>query len=150
MEYGYINEGGYLVSDIIQELKERYTDNQGELKERIISIDEQIIPLIDNGWKPVDKIEESKLICKDPNYVIRLIPFDNGDRISYHYDKIFDKQKIRNQISALKEELAAGDYKIIKCYEANLIGVELPYDVNDLHIERQKIRDNINNLEIQL
>ena len=51
------------------------------------------------------------------------------------------------EIAQLKAELAASDYKIIKCSEAQLIGEALPYDVQELHTERQAIRDRINELE---
>ncbi len=42
-----------------------------------------------------------------------------------------------------------GDWKIIKCYEAALLGLEMPYDVTELHEKRQKARDRINELEQQ-
>ena len=51
------------------------------------------------------------------------------------------------EIAQLKAELAASDYKIIKCSEAQLVGEALPYDVQELHTERQAIRDRINELE---
>lgn len=54
------------------------------------------------------------------------------------------------QIAELKEQLASTDYKIIKCSEASLIGEELPYDVAELHAERQALRDQINALEAKL
>jgi len=50
-------------------------------------------------------------------------------------------------IEKLKKEVAASDYKVIKCYEASLVGKELPYDMNEVHKERQEIRDEINRLE---
>ena len=51
------------------------------------------------------------------------------------------------QIRKLKEPLAATDYKVIKCAECQLLGEEMPYDVAELHMERQAIRDQINQLE---
>lgn len=41
-------------------------------------------------------------------------------------------------------ELADGDYKVIKCMEAFLCGEPLPYDVAELHSEREKLRKIIN------
>lgn len=55
---------------------------------------------------------------------------------------------IINEISALKSKLSATDYQVTKCMEAQLIGNPLPYDIEVLHSERQKIRDRINELEI--
>lgn len=51
------------------------------------------------------------------------------------------------QIAELKKKLADSDYKVIKCSECQLLGQELPYDVTELHAERQAIRDQINQLE---
>lgn len=51
------------------------------------------------------------------------------------------------RIAELKAKLDSTDYKIIKCSECSLAGVELPYDVAKLHADRQAIRDEINELE---
>lgn len=56
----------------------------------------------------------------------------------------FDKQA---RIAELQSQLASTDYKIIKCSECSLAGVELPYDIVDLHAARQALRDEINELE---
>lgn len=64
-----------------------------------------------------------------------------------------ENQRIANinaQINNLKEQLASTDYKIIKCTECSMVGEEMPYDVNELHTERQEIRDEINLLEYTL
>jgi hypothetical protein len=52
-----------------------------------------------------------------------------------------------NNIAMLKAELAETDYKIIKSYEYELAGLELPYNIAELHAERQAIRDRINAIE---
>lgn len=41
-------------------------------------------------------------------------------------------------------ELGSSDYKVIKCMEAFLCGEPLPYDVAELHSEREKLRKIIN------
>lgn len=51
------------------------------------------------------------------------------------------------QIAELKKQLDSTDYKIIKCSEYQLAGVELPYDIAELHAQRQALRDEINELE---
>lgn len=53
------------------------------------------------------------------------------------------------EIYALKAELAATDYQIIKCSEYQLAGLEMPYDLAALHESRQTIRDQINRLEAE-
>ena len=50
-------------------------------------------------------------------------------------------------IAKLKDTLTSTDYKVIKCYEASLISEDMPYNVTELHRERQEIRDEINRLE---
>lgn len=47
-------------------------------------------------------------------------------------------------IDELKAELAATDYKIIKCSEYRLAGLDMPYDVAELNGQRQALRDQIN------
>ena len=54
---------------------------------------------------------------------------------------------IKKLITELESILSATDYKIIKCYEYQLAELELPYDVAELHAERQALRDEINVLE---
>lgn len=57
-----------------------------------------------------------------------------------------DEQK-QARIDELKAQLDATDYKIIKCSEYQLAGLDLPYDIATLHAERQALRDEINQLE---
>lgn len=57
------------------------------------------------------------------------------------------KPSNKAKISKLKAQLSATDYKVIKCSECQLIGEPMPYDVAELHAERQSIRDEINKLE---
>lgn len=53
-------------------------------------------------------------------------------------------------IESLKSELQESDYKVIKCAEAICLNAELPYNMTELHKERQALRDKINKLEEQL
>ena len=53
----------------------------------------------------------------------------------------------QRRIAELKAQLNSTDYKIIKCSECSLAGVELPYDIAELHAQRQALRDEINELE---
>ena len=54
------------------------------------------------------------------------------------------------EIAELKQQLESTDYKVIKCSECQLLGKDLPYDVEELHTERQAIRSKINELEATL
>lgn len=104
---------------------------------------------VPTGYKPVETFDHEQTQAED-GYVIEVIPYDAGDKIAYKYEKRFDRKKLKTEIASLKEELSDGDYRVIKCYEASLANEPLPYDINDMYIERQKIRDRINELELTL
>lgn len=62
-------------------------------------------------------------------------------------EALAEKQAV---IDSLKAQIAEGDYKVIKCAEAQLMGEELPYNVAELHAQRQAIRNEINVLESEI
>ena len=103
------------------------------------------------------------------NYISRLITNSEGNfelddnfDIKYLYcyqlknnKLVLDKNKVNEQnkqeendflIAQYEKELADTDYKIIKCYEYQLNHLDLPYDVELLHQQRQALRDKINEL----
>lgn len=53
-------------------------------------------------------------------------------------------------ILEVSDEVAEKFNKIVKCTECSMVGEEMPYNVNELHAERQAIRDEINLLEYTL
>ena len=53
----------------------------------------------------------------------------------------------QREIHSLKRTLSTTDYKVIKCMEAYLCGEELPYNIEELHEERNTQRAEINTLE---
>ena len=58
-----------------------------------------------------------------------------------------EREILEQEIRNLECDLAASDYKVIKCYEAQLVGEPLPYDKDVIHTDRQAIRDRINELQ---
>lgn len=60
------------------------------------------------------------------------------------------QQQREQRIWELKDSLAQGDYKIIKCAEAQLTGEAMPYDIEALVAERNAMREEINELEAQM
>lgn len=124
-----------------------YIEN-GFLRAR--EVDQGQVQNLSSDWKPVDDIDESKTISDDDNYTIRLVPYDNGNRISFNYEKVVNTTKIQGEIDAIKAELSETDYQVIKCYEASLVGEELPYDIKALHEDRNEKRAQINALETNL
>lgn len=70
-----------------------------------------------------------------------------------------EKQKkiadLNRQIIELRSNLTAdtsniGDYKIVKTYEARLLGKDDPYDTNQLIEKRDATRSKINELQEEL
>lgn len=59
-----------------------------------------------------------------------------------------EREQMQERIVRLKQALTDSDYKVIKCAEAQMAGVELPYNIAELHAERQELRDMINELEL--
>lgn len=57
------------------------------------------------------------------------------------------EEEKQSKIKELQSELNESDYKIIKCNEYKLAGLELPYDIEELHKQRQALRDEINKLQ---
>lgn len=149
MIYGHFNEKGLLeVEEILDKIE--YIPNENGLHvERIVTIDEQIGQYEQKGWKPVEEPNFTDINCDEFETIVD-IPFDAGDKIKFNYEKKLDKTKIDYKISELKQQLADSDYKITKCYEASMLGNNLPYDIETMHEERQAIRDEINRLESML
>lgn len=145
--FGYI-ENGILFTKEIEPIvtKRKIAD---DIIETITISEEEQIANLSSEWKKVDEIDKSK-IKTDDGYVIRVTPFDNGESISFKYDKVIDTTKRKKEIAKLKQQLSDSDYQVTKCYEASLIGDVLPYDIGELHKNRQSIRDKINELENEL
>lgn len=143
---GQINECGFLEGKEVSDYCQSYQGTDGKIHQKIITAEDQTKDLLIQGWKPVDDIDESKLECEE-GYVVRTIPYDAGNHIAFKYEKVPDAQMYKRKIQDLKDELSGSDYKITKCYEASLMGYELPYDLQELHKVRQELRDRINGLE---
>ena len=61
------------------------------------------------------------------------------------------EQEIRNLESKLSSVASnIGDWKIAKCMEYQAMEMEIPYDINELHEQRQAIRDTINQLQNEI
>ena len=57
------------------------------------------------------------------------------------------KQADIRRVGELKRLLADTDYKVIKCAEAQILGLDMPYDIENLQANRQAWREEINELE---
>ena len=103
---------------------------------------------LEKGFKPVEEVDLNKLkVTKGKDYIIRLGYKDIGDSIVNTYTEILNVNLCRQTVEKLKKELSNSDYKITKSYEYNILNLPLPYDIEKLHLERKKLRDEINRLE---
>lgn len=99
------------------------------MKQRTIRRLEQMI-IIDAGVEREATAEEEAYIKK-----------------MHFYDEMMEKKM---ELSSLEKQLSDGDYKIIKSYECSLMNIEIPYDIEQLHSERQNMRDRINSLREEI
>ena len=78
--------------------------------------------------------------------------FNTQESDAEEYKISIDEQQenIHMEIERLKSELQESDYKVIKCAEAICLNAELPYNMTELHKERQALRDKINELESEV
>lgn len=67
-----------------------------------------------------------------------------------HNKKLLAERSKKDKINGLKQQLTNTDYKVIKSYEYFLAGKDLPYDIDELHKERQTMRDEIESLESEV
>ena len=63
-----------------------------------------------------------------------------------------EKENLEAELRVLRSELQAstsdiGDWKVIKALEYQLAGQKIPYDMEKLNSDRQKVRDRINEIE---
>lgn len=78
------------------------------------------------------------------------------DILQENNEQIIDNSKEKNALYTermeLEAELSSSDYKISKCMEAVLMGLDMPYDIVEIHRQRKQQRDRINaiNLEIKI
>ena len=64
-------------------------------------------------------------------------------------------QKLEQKVRTLEAVLSStaseiGDWKIAKCMEYQVNGLEMPYNIEDLHQRRQAVRDKINQLQEEI
>ena len=114
--------------------------------------------LLNNGYYPSDVTPQPTI--DEFHQLVQKIEFDEENKRCNHYwEETINVIAVKDQISVCKQQLADTDYKVIKnmeyqmammtCSEPNTIILDL-YDAQELHKERQAIRDKINNLETLL
>lgn len=72
------------------------------------------------------------------------------------FEEIFEEyvpeivETTEEKIIRLKARLLETDHMVVECYEHDLLGKEMPYDIVALHEERQSIKDEIEALQQNL
>lgn len=85
---------------------------------------------------------------KNKKRILEIDHVDGVRRFQIQEDRKPTEEEIKQaRVAELKAQLDSTDYRIIKCSECSLAGVDLPYDIAELHAQRQAIRDEINELE---
>ena len=95
------------------------------------------------------RLVPTTVIRADAEPIDNITKFAWGDE-DYEQVQMYIPNPIKTaqqQIAELKVQLSATDYQVIKCSECQLLGMEMPYDIAELHAQRQAIRDQINELE---
>ena len=113
----------------------RVIDQNGNTITEYDQTNGQMIPIkaIREDAAPIDNVTKWAWADEDWEEVLMYIPAP--------------EKTTSEQIAELKAQLSATDYKIIKCSEYQLTGQDLPYDIAELHAQRQALRDQINELE---
>lgn len=97
-----------------------------------------------DGWY---ELSNDGSVYVEPDVPVQLEP---SEELIAEMERQQQISQVTAQIADLKDRIAASDYKIIKTYEYALLGEQTEYDIEEVHAERQALRDQINVLEIQL
>jgi hypothetical protein len=99
-------------------------------------------------------IKENDLIIIDnevaKNYHIEELGYIEYSKDSLEVKKLLGISEKNKKIQELKKELIETDYKVIKCYEASMRQLPLPYNLEELAAQRDAWREEINQLEQEL
>lgn len=118
-------------------------DNEGYIKEHSNKFRKPESILVDE----IPDAESDKLTCYKYNNGEFVFDADKWAAIEATREKAAQIRRTNAEIDSLKQQIESSDYQIIKCYEYALNNLELPYDAQALHEERQGLRDKINSLE---
>lgn len=99
-----------------------------------------------DNWLSDSDVEQPLYVVDDNSNIARKIRQYRDFELVIEDGQIVDVKQVKT-IEELKLELADTDYKVIKCMEYQLTGLESPYDIKKLNENRQSIRDSINAME---
>lgn len=129
----------FLEKDLANHRLEKSLISEDEYQKRIQELD-SLLPFTESS--PPNIGENDSLL---PYYE------EESNTIVQKWEIVNNDINIINQkIKELKAKLSDTDYKVMKCYEATLLNLPLPYIMDDVHQTRQDYRDRINALEALL
>lgn len=99
-----------------------------------------------DNWLSDSDVEQPLYVVDDNSNIAQKIRQYRDFELVIEDGQIVDVKQVKT-IEELKLELADTDYKVIKCMEYQLAGLESPYDIKELNENRQSIRDTINAIE---
>ena len=108
----------------------RYRDNQGNPAPRFLWIDGCQV------WNPTAEM------YANAGFMPYTPPTPTEEEVA--------EMQRQARIKELHELLEGTDYKVIKNSEADLLGLPLPYDPQEVHDEKQAWRDELNALRAQV
>lgn len=127
--------------------KEKKTEDEQNILDSFINIEKEY----SDGIDYINKYKEL-VITPAPNVsdIDQLVSYyeEVGDKVHMLWEVIKNEpNRVFQKIELLKKQLSDGDYKIIKCYEADMLGKKYPYELEEIVNERNNIRKEINDLQ---
>ena len=96
------------------------------------------------GWY---ELSNDGSVYQEPEEPVEVEPTEEEREAA---ERQMKQDEVRAQILLLKNQLESSDYKIIKEYEYAVLGKQTDYDLEELHEQRQALRDAINEREAEL
>ncbi len=137
-----VRETDSLKNELFDKLKNESHDASDDQLNELTK--KQIDKLIEDGYKEF-VFSEKPIVNEGETAVLSFEEID--DKIYQTWTIEIDIQFYQKQIDECKSKLAASDYKIIKSYEAQLVGDALPYNITELREQRQSLRNEIHEFE---
>lgn len=137
-----VRETDSLKNELFDKLKNESPDASDDQLNELTK--KQIDKLIEDGYKEF-VFSEKPIVNEGETAVLSFEERD--DKIYQTWTIEIDIQFYQKQIEECKSKLSASDYKIIKSYEAQLVGDALPYNITELREQRQSLRDEIHEFE---
>lgn len=140
--------------DVIQPIIDKPESERTAEELMLLIVRKRIKDSIDEERKRLSEYSPFVEIKNDdeiPYGYLKAPKYRNEDgKVICTYEPYLDFYFIRKEIKRIRKELSDTDYIVIKCYEAQLLGEELPYTQEELKenvTKRAEMREQINQLQ---